>query len=65
MMTSYKIKYNVWMFRIVPILKASGWIDTTIDGTIFMVNESFGIRFEYHYYGRKAPVWIGESEAMK
>jgi len=63
-MRSNRIKYGVWKYRILPILEASGWTSQSIDGSNYMVNETFGQRFEYRYYGNSAPVLIGNLEVL-
>ena len=62
-MTSYKIKYSVWMKRIVPILELSGWEITEGDAT-YMLHRASGQRFSFRYYGNSAPVQIHDLEKI-
>ena len=61
-----KVRYSTWKNRIMPILEISGWKTIEADKFMtYMVNDSIGYRFEFRYYGKSAPVWIGELEVIE
>ena len=60
-----RVRYGTWKERILPILEISGWETVELGARTYMVNSSIGYRFEYRYYGKSAPVWVGELEVIE
>ena len=60
-----RVRYGTWKERILPILEISGWETVELGARTYMVNSSIGYRFEYRYYGKSAPVWVGTLEVIE